>query len=61
MVASWDGKVSCISFGVTDHDLIPRIIVSGSYLVYYLREESKFWFMGSSLDVDMPHTIFRSL
>ena len=42
-------------------DLISRIIVSGAYLVYYLREESQICCMDTSLDADVSHTIFRSL
>ena len=44
-----------------DLDLISRIILSGAYLVYYLREESQVCCMGTSLDVDVSHTLCRSL
>ena len=43
--------------GHCDHDLISRIIVSGAYLIYYLREESQIMRMGASLDADMSHYI----
>ena len=42
-------------------DLISRIILSGAYLIYYLREESQICCMDTSLDADVAHTIFRSL
>ena len=40
-------------------DLDPgsRIIVSGAYLVYYLREESHIWCMDAFFDVHMSYTI----
>ena len=44
-----------------DLDLISRIILSGAYLIYYLREESQICCMVTSLDVDVSHTICRSL
>ena len=44
-----------------DLDLISAIILSGAYLIYYLREESQICCMDTSLDVDVSHTIFRSL
>ena len=44
-----------------DLDLISTIIVSGVYLIYYLREESQIWCMDTSLDADVWQTIFRSL
>ena len=40
---------------------ISRIILSGAYLVYYLREESQICCMDTSLDVNVSHTICRSL
>ena len=58
MVASRDGSVR---YQFYDLDLISRIIVSGAYLVYYLREESQICCMDTSLDADVSHTIFRSL
>ena len=39
-------------------DLVSRIIVSGAYLINYLREESRIWCMDASLDADMSRTIF---
>ena len=44
-----------------DLDLISGIILSGAYLIYYLREESQICCMDASLDVDVSHTICRSL
>ena len=44
-----------------DLDLISTIIVSGAYLIYYLREESQICCMDTSLDADVSRTIFRSL
>ena len=44
-----------------DLDLIYRIILSGAYLIYYLREESQICCMDTSLDADVSHYIFRSL
>ena len=43
--------------GHCDVDLFSRIIVSRAYILYYLRKDSKFWFMGISLDNDMSRTI----
>ena len=43
-----------------DLGLISTIIVSGAYLIYYLREESQSC-MDTSLDADVSHTIFMSL
>ena len=40
-----------------DLHLISRIILSGAYLIYYLREESKICCMDTSLGADMSHTI----
>ena len=37
------------------------MIVSGAYLLYYLRCESQIWCNDASLDGDMSQTIFRSL
>ena len=57
-------------WGVTYHfmvtltltsDLVCRIIVFRPYLLYYLRWESEICCMGTSLDADVSHTIFRSL
>ena len=39
------------------HDLISILIVSGSYLIYYLREKSQICCMDTSLDADVSHTI----
>ena len=44
-----------------DLDLISRIILSGAYLIYCLREESQICYLDTSLDADVSHTIFRSL
>ena len=59
MVASWDDK--SIMYQFCDLDLISTIIVSGAYLIYYLREESQICCMDTSLDADVSHTIFRLL
>ena len=48
-----------VMYQFCDLDLISTIIVSGAYLIYYLREESQICCMDTSLDVS--HTIFRSL
>ena len=40
-----------------DLGLITRIIASGAYLIYYLREESQICYMDISLDADVSHTI----
>ena len=40
-----------------DLDLISRVIVSGAYLLYYLREESQIRCLDASFDADMSHTI----
>ena len=42
-------------------DLVCRIIVSRTYLLYYLRWESQICCMDTSLDADVSDTIFRSL
>ena len=38
-------------------DLVSRIIVSGAYFIYYLREESLICCMDTPLDADVLHTI----
>ena len=45
---------------LVDPDLISRIIVSGAYLLHYLRymKESQIWCVGASWDGGVPHTIF---
>ena len=42
-----------------DLDLISTIIMSGAYLIYYLREESQICCVDTSLDADVSHTIFE--
>ena len=42
-------------------DLISSIIVSGVYLMYYLREESQIWCKDASVDADMLRSILGSL
>ena len=47
-------------FGVTltlTSDLVCRIIMSRTYLLYYLRWESQICCMDTSLDADVSHTI----
>ena len=41
-------------------DLVCRIIVSRTYLFYYLRWESQICCLDTSLEADMSHAIFRS-
>ena len=40
-----------------DLDLISRIMELGVYPIYFLREESQFCCMVTSLDADVSHTI----
>ena len=40
-----------------DAGLVFRIIVSGAYIVYYLRYESQIWCVDSSWDGGVVHTI----
>ena len=42
-------------------DLVFRIIVSGAYLLYYLRWESQIWCVDASWDDKVSHTIIGSL
>ena len=42
-------------------DQISRIILSGAYLIYYRREESKICCMDTSLDADVSHTILLTV
>ena len=42
-------------------DLVFRIIVSGAYLFYYLREVSEIWCVDASLDDEVSRTIIGSL
>ena len=44
-------------FGHFDLDLVCRIIVSRTYLLYYLRRKSQICCMDTSLDADVSHTI----
>ena len=44
-----------------DLDLISKIILSGAYLIYDLREASQICCMDTALDADVSHTICRSL
>ena len=50
-----------VMYQFCDLDLISRIILSGAYLIYYLREESQICCMDTSLDADVLHSICRSL
>ena len=54
VVASSDGSVMC---QFCDFDPITRIIVSGAYLINYLRDKSQICCMDTSLDADVSHTI----
>ena len=42
-------------------DLAFRIIVSGAYLLYYLRWESQIWRVDASWDDEVSRTIIGSL
>ena len=42
-------------------DLVFRIIVSGAYLLYYLRKESQIWCVVASWDEEVSRTIIGSL
>ena len=46
-----------VMYQFCDLDLISRIIVSGAYLIYYLKEASQVCCMNTSLDVDVSHAI----
>ena len=42
-------------------DLVFGIIVSGAYLIYYLRQESQIWSVDASWDDEVSRTIIGSL
>ena len=42
-------------------DLVFRIIVSGAYLLYYLRQESQIWCVDASWDDEVSGTIIGSM
>ena len=46
-ILGWQSVMFC------DLDLISTIIVSGAYLIYYLREEFQIFCMDTSLDADV--------
>ena len=48
-------------WGHCDLDLLSRIIMSGAFFVYYLKEQCQIWCMDASLGDDMSCTILRSL
>ena len=48
-------------YQLCDLGLISRIILSGAYIIYHLREESQTFCMNTSLDAGVSHTICRSL
>ena len=50
-----------VMYQFCDLDFISTIIVSGAYLIYYLRENFQICCMDTSLDADVSHTIFRSM
>ena len=50
-----------VMYQFCDLDLFSAIIVSGAYLIYYLKENFQICCMDTSLDADVSHTIFRSL
>ena len=41
--------------GHCDLDIFSRIIVSGAYLLYYLKMASQIWCMDASLNGDLGH------
>ena len=43
------------------YDLVFRIIMSGEYLLYYLRYESQIWCVNASWDGEVSRTIIGSL
>ena len=51
----------CILGWWSHFDLVCRIIVSRTNLLYYLRWESQICCMDTFLHADVSHTIFRSL
>ena len=64
--ASWDNSVTyhlwVIVTLILISDLVSRIyIVSGTYLLYYLRSESQIWCVDASLDNGVSHIIYWSL
>ena len=42
-------------------DLVFRIMVSGAYLLYYMKQESQIWCVDASWDDKVPRTIIGSL
>ena len=50
-----------VMYQFCDLDLISRIIVSGAYFIFYLREESQICCMDTILDAYVSHTIFGAL
>ena len=42
-------------------DLVFRIIVSGAYLLYYLRQESQIWCVDAYWDDEVSGTIIGSM
>ena len=50
-----------VMYQFCDLHLLSRIILSGAYLIFHLREESQNCCTGTSFDADVSHTIFRSL
>ena len=47
--------------GHCDLDLVLRIIVSGAYLLYYLRKESQIWCVDASWNDEVSRTIIGFL
>ena len=45
-----------VMYQFCDLNLISRIILSGAYFIYYMREESQICFTDTSLDADVSHT-----
>ena len=42
---------------ILTYDLVSRIIMSGAYLLYYLMKESQIWYVDSSWDGGVVHTV----
>ena len=63
MDASWDNGVSHTILGslTMTSDLVFIIIVSGAYILYYLRQESQIWCVDAYLDGGVSCTIYASL
>ena len=61
MDASLDGDMLCTIFGHCDLDLVSRTVVSGAYLIYYLRKESQIFGLCIRLCVTLTLTLLSGL